>query len=87
MASTESDLRQSHIETLRGEARLLTAAGAILLGVSFPLTLLFVGVALAGHSPSPFMPIVAGGPPILVGYLACHIASRRMARANALDAG
>lgn len=72
-------------EALRAEARLLTTAGVLLLAVGFPLTLILVAQALTSADASPFVPLAAGAPPIMLGYLACHFASARMARAKALE--
>ena len=71
--------------SLRAEARLLAAAGAILLLLGFPLTMSLALMALASDGVSPVLPAAAGGPPLLLGYLACHFASRRMERAKALE--
>lgn len=62
---------------------MLTTAGMLLLALGFPLTLAMVAWALGGGV-SPTAPIVAGGPLILLGYLSCHFASTRLAKANAL---
>lgn len=70
---------------LRAEARLLTIAGLFLLGVGFPLTLILTATALGSADGSPFMPASIGAPPIMLGYLACHFASRRMVKAKALE--
>ena len=70
---------------LRAEARLLTIAGLFLLGVGFPLTLIMTAIALGSGESSPFVPAVIGAPPIMLGYLACHFASQRLARAKALE--
>ncbi|MBC7767233.1 MAG: hypothetical protein H7124_00430 [Phycisphaerales bacterium] len=72
-------------ETLRAEARLLTTAGVMLLAVGFPMTLLLVAQALTSEGASPFLPLAAGAPPIMLGYLACHFASQRMLSAKALE--
>lgn len=72
-------------EALRAEARLLTTAGILLLGIGFPMTLLLVAQALTSDAASPFVPLAAGAPPIMLGYLACHFASARMAKAKALE--
>ena len=74
----------STIQSLRDEARLLALAGVILLAIGFPLTLTLVAFAMAPHGLSPIVPLVAGGPPILLGYVACHFASKRLARARSL---
>ncbi len=70
---------------LRAEARLLTFAGFILLGVGFPITLIMTAIALGTGESSPFVPAVVGAPPIMLGYLACHFASQRMLKAKALE--
>ena len=72
---------------LRAEARLLTFAGLILLGIGFPLTIFLAAQALAPGGLSPVFPIAAGLPPILLGYLACHFASQRMVKAKTLEGG
>ena len=71
---------------LRAEARLLTVAGLLLLGIGFPITLVFVARALGSGEISPFLPAAIGAPPIVLGYLACHFASSRMVKARALEA-
>jgi hypothetical protein len=73
--------------TLRAEARLLMIAGLILLGIGFPLTIVLAAQALSPEGLSPVLPIAAGAPPILLGYLACHFASQRMVKAKALEGG
>lgn len=73
--------------SLRAEARLLTTAGLLLLGLGFPLTLVLVAQELAPGGGSPMLPLAVGAPPIVLGYLACHFASRRMMRAKALEGG
>jgi len=70
---------------LRAEARLLTIAGFILLGVGFPTTLLLVAQSLAPEGVSPLLPLAIGAPPIMLGYIACHFASRRLVKAKALE--
>jgi hypothetical protein len=70
---------------LRAEARLLTVAGLILLGLGFPATLLLVAQAL-GQEISPMLPAAIGAPPIMLGYIACHFASKRLVKAKALEA-
>ena len=72
-------------DDLRAEARLLTLAGLILLGLGFPLTLYLVMVSLGPNGLSPVLPVAIGAPPILLGYIACHFASLRMVKAKALD--
>jgi hypothetical protein len=73
--------------TLRAEARVLTIAGLILLGLGFPTTLILVAQALAPEGVSPVLPVAVGAPPLMLGYLACHFASQRMVQAKALDGG
>jgi len=71
--------------SLRAEARVLTLAGLILLGLGFPLTLYLVSLALAPNGLSPVLPLAIGLPPIMLGYIACHFASVRMVKARALE--
>lgn len=80
-------VKRPNAEALRAEARLLTTAGILLLGVGFPMTLLLVADALTGGNVSPFVPVAAGAPPIMLGYLACHFASQRMLKAKQLEGG
>jgi hypothetical protein len=70
---------------LRAEARLLSVAGFILLAVGFPATLFLVAQALSPDGVSPVLPAAIGAPPIMLGYLACHFASRRLVKAKALE--
>jgi hypothetical protein len=79
--------RRPNPAALRAEARLLTFAGLLLLGLGFPITLALVGYALGAGSANPFVPAAVGAPPIVLGYLACHFASLRMLRAKALETG
>jgi hypothetical protein len=72
---------------LRAEARLLTLAGLILLGLGFPLTLYLVFQALASQGLSPMLPAAIGAPPIALGYIACHFASVRLVKARAIEEG
>jgi hypothetical protein len=72
--------------TLRAEASLLTTAGVILLAIGFPLTMVLAFSALSPDGVPPILPIVIGFPPLLLGYLACHFASRRMELAKELEA-
>ena len=83
--ATQSNVTSVTPQALRDEARVLTAAGVILLAIGFPLTMTLVALALAPHGLSPMLPIAAGGPPIVLGYIACHYASQRLARAKALE--
>lgn len=71
---------------LRAEAKLLTIAGLILLGLGFPATIVLAAQALSPEGMSPVLPIAVGAPPILLGYLSCHFASQRMVKAKALEA-
>lgn len=71
---------------LRAEAKLLTMAGLILLGLGFPVTIMLAAQALSPLGLSPVLPIAVGAPPIILGYLACHFASQRMVKAKALEA-
>lgn len=73
---------------LRAEARVLSTAGFILLALALPFTLVLAWMALSPEvGMSPILPVAAGGGPLTLGYLACAFASRRMARAKALEAG
>lgn len=72
---------------MRAEARVLSVAGMLLLAASFPFTLFMVSIALAAKSAAPWAPAVAGAPPLLLGYLMCHVAARRLVRARQLDRG
>jgi hypothetical protein len=73
------------IASLRAEARMLTLAGLILLGLGFPLTLYLVSLSLGPHGLSPVLPLAIGAPPIVLGYIACHFASVRMVKAKSLE--
>ena len=64
---------------------MLTIAGLILLALGFPLTLVLTAQALSPEGMSPVLPLAAGAPPIILGYLACHFASQRMVKAKALE--
>lgn len=70
--------------SLRAEARLLMLAGAILLVIGFPLTLVLVSQALESALP-PVLPAAVGAPPLMLGYFACRFASQRLMRAKALE--
>lgn len=70
---------------LRSEARLLTIAGLILLAIGFPTTLVLAAQALSPDGLSPILPLAVGAPPIVLGYIACHFASRRMVKAQSLE--
>jgi hypothetical protein len=80
-------LSRPNAAALRAEARLLTIAGLILLGIGFPTTLILAAQALSPEGMSPVLPLAVGAPPILLGYLACHFASQRLVKARALDGG
>ena len=71
--------------SLRDEARLLTLAGVMLIAIGFPLTITLALFALSPDGLPPLLPLVAGGPPLMLGYIACHYASERLARAKALE--
>jgi hypothetical protein len=71
--------------SLRAEARVLATAGLLLLLVGFPLTLSLVARELQETAAAPFLPAAIGAPPIMLGYLACCFASRRMVKAKALE--
>ena len=71
---------------LRAEARLLSIAGLMLLGVGFPLTVIMVALALSPSGPPPLLALAIGAPPIMLGYLACRFASDRLVKARALEA-
>lgn len=70
---------------LRAEARLLSVAGLILLSIGFPVTLLLVAQALAPNGVSPMLPVAIGAPPLMLGYIACHFASKRLVKAKTLE--
>lgn len=71
--------------TLRGEARVLAIAGTILLALGFPPTIFLAAQALTAGAVSPFLPAAVGAAPLMLGYLACHFASRRLVRARAIE--
>jgi hypothetical protein len=73
--------------SLRAEARLFAIAGMLLLALGFPITLALAAHALWTEASAPFVPAIIGAPPIMLGYLACFFASRRMVKANAIEAG
>lgn len=64
---------------------MLTIAGVILLVAGFPTTLILVAQSLAPQGVSPVLPLAVGAPPLTLGYLACHFASARLAKAKALE--
>lgn len=72
--------------TLRAEARVLAIAGAVLLAIGFPPTILLAAEALTTDGVSPFLPAAVGAPPLMLGYLACWFASQRLVRARAMEA-
>jgi uncharacterized membrane protein YeiB len=78
-------MQRLNASDLRAEARLLTSAGLILLGLGFPLTLYLVAISLSPNGLSPVLPLAIGAPPIVLGYIACHFASARMVKAKALE--
>ena len=71
-------------DALRAEARLLTTAGVLLMAIGLPLTMYLVALAISPEGISPLAPLTLGGGPVLMGYLTCHMASQRLARAKAL---
>jgi hypothetical protein len=77
--------KKATIEALRGEARLLSTAGIMLLAVGLPLTLGLVAPALNPDGISPLTPLAIGGGPVLVGYLICVAASWRLSQAKKLS--
>lgn len=65
---------------------MLATAGFILLMLGLPLTLVLAWMAMSPDvGLSPVLPAAAGGAPLTLGYLACAFASRRMARAKAIE--
>lgn len=80
-------MRQSRPNSaaLRSEARLLTIAGLILLATGFPVTLWLVAQSLAPNGISPVLPAAIGAPPLMLGYVACYFASKRLVKAKALE--
>ncbi len=70
---------------LRSEAGFFSTAGMILLGLGFPLTLFLAAMAISPDGLSPAFPIMFGGPPVALGYLACRYASWRLAQAKSLE--
>ena len=79
------DRNRTPAQLLRAEASVLTLAGVLLLAIGFPFTLMLVAMALTSETFSPMLPIAAGAPPIMLGYLACHFAARRLEKARAID--
>ena len=64
----------------------MTLVGVILLTCGLPLTLWLCVAALSPTSGiSPWLPPLAGGPPILLGYGACAYAARRLAQAKQME--
>ena len=77
---------QTHIASvLRAEARLMSVAGMLLLAAAFPFTLYLAVLALVGDHVSALTPLVAGAPPILLGYCVCHRGAYQLQRARKLD--
>lgn len=83
--ATPSSVPRVTPKMLRDEARLLAIAGVMLLVIGLPVTLVLALHALAPHGLSPVLPLAVGGPPIILGYVACHYASARLARARDLE--
>ena len=77
--------RAADVRALRAEARLLTMAGMMLLGVGFPLTLFLAACALAPNGISPLAPLLSGGPLVAFGWAACRYASWRFEQAARLE--
>lgn len=76
------------IRSLRAEAGLLTAAGAIMLGLGLPIVMVLALISVSpGSGVSPWLPPLAGGPLILVGYGICTYAAKRLAEAKKLESG
>lgn len=73
---------QNEAQNLRAEARLIAMAGFILLAIGFPTTLILVALSLSPDGISPLFALLAGGPPIALGWAACHYASTRLERAK-----
>ncbi len=69
-------------QNLRAEARLIAMAGLILLAIGFPTTLILAALSLSPDGISPLFALLAGGPPIALGWAACHYASTRLERAK-----
>jgi hypothetical protein len=85
---TRKPSRLAWIKSLRAEAGLLTLAGAILLGFGLPITVVLAFLAASPSAGlSPWVPLIAGGPLILVGYGVCAYAAQRLARAKTLESG
>jgi hypothetical protein len=57
----------------------------MLLLIGFPLTLALVSMSMSPEGLSPLMPALVGGPPVLMGYLACRYASSRLMRAKVVE--
>jgi len=69
-------------QNLRAEARLIAMAGLILLAIGFPTTLILAALSLSPDGISPLFALLAGGPPIALGWAACRYASTRLERAK-----
>lgn len=74
------------MQNLRAEARLVTAAGAILLVIGFALTLALAALAMPAQGVSPIWAFCLGGPPIALGWIACRYASSRLEKARLVEA-
>lgn len=73
---------QNEAQNLRAEARLVAMAGLILLAIGFPTTLILAALSLSPDGISPMLAPLVGGPPIALGWAACHYASGRLERAK-----
>jgi hypothetical protein len=71
--------------TLRAEARIFAFAGAILLAIGLVCSVILVMRALSDVHIPPAFPLLIAGPPLVLGYLACHFATLRMLRARAME--
>lgn len=72
------------IVSLRAEARLLGVAGGLLLMPGLTVTVIASLLSVASGGEQPLLPLLVGGPLLGMGYLACHLASVRAAKASAL---
>lgn len=64
---------------------MLALAGFFLLAIGLPAAMALTALALWEESVPPALPALVAGPPILLGYLACHFASNRLVKARAAD--
>lgn len=71
---------------LRAEARVLAFAGAATLAASFPPTMSVALAALIAHQPPSASAVSLGALAMAAGYIACHLASRRLVQADAVAA-